>query len=130
MRRLVTYLINNYQDIRTITMFLISAFILIILFPYESKFRYEFQKGKPWMHDEYIAPFDFPIYKTESEVTVQRDSILKEFKPYFRLDGEIITNQLLHYHNAFDERWQEWSADHETVDTIKRNQYFHYHYVY
>lgn len=126
MRRLVTYLINNYQDIRTISLFLISAIILILLFPYESKFRYEFQKGKPWMHDEYIAPFDFPIYKTESEVTTQRDSILKEFKPYFRLDREIMTNQLLLYQNAFDEKWKEWNAGLKTVDTIKRNQYFQF----
>lgn len=126
MRRLVTYLINNYQDIRTVSLFLISAIILILLFPYESKFRYEFQKGKPWMHDEYIAPFDFPIYKTESEVTTQRDSILKEFKPYFRLDREIMTNQLLLYQNAFDEKWKEWNAGLKTVDTIKRNQYFQF----
>jgi len=126
MRRLVTYLINNYQDIRTISLFLISAIVLIILFPYESKFSYEFQKGKPWMHDEYIAPFDFPIYKTESEVTAQRDSILKEFKPYFRLDGEIMTNQLLLYQSAFDEKWTEWNAEQESVDTVKRNQYFQF----
>ena len=78
------------------------------------------------MHDEYIAPFDFPIYKTESEVTTQRDSILKEFKPYFRLDREIMTNQLLLYQNAFDEKWKEWNAGLKTVDTIKRNQYFQF----
>jgi len=78
------------------------------------------------MHDEYIAPFDFPIYKTESEVTAQRDSILKEFKPYFRLDGEIMTDQLLLYQGAFDEKWKEWNAEQETSDTIKRNQYFRF----
>ncbi len=126
MRRLVTYLINNYKDIRTVSLFLVSAIILILLFPYESKFRYEFQKGKPWMHDEYIAPFDFPIYKTESEVTAQRDSILKEFKPYFRFDKEIMTSQLMQYQKAFDEKWKEWNADPKPADSIKRKQYFQF----
>ena len=126
MKRLITYLINNFQDIRTVILFLISAVILILLFPYQSKFRYEFQKGKPWMHDEYIAPFDFPVYKAEAEVTAQRDSILKEFKPYFRLDKEVMTKQMQLYKRAFDEKWKERNAGVETTDTLKRNQYYQF----
>jgi len=62
MRRIITFFINYYKQIATGTIFTIGGVIIIFLFPWQGKFRYEYQKGKPWQHEEYFAPFDFPIF--------------------------------------------------------------------
>jgi len=73
--------------------------------PRQGKFKYEFQKGKPWMHLDLIAPFDFPIYKTEAELFEERNSILKDFKPFFNLDATVASTSLTQFNADFDQEW-------------------------
>jgi putative nucleotidyltransferase with HDIG domain len=90
-----------------------------LLFPREGKFRYEFQKGNPWLHEEFMAPFDFPIYKFEEELASERDSILMEFKPYFMFDRNIVNQQLELYESLFEEQWDTYLR--EKGDGIEGN---------
>ncbi len=79
---------------RIYLIFILSIAALSAMFPREGKFRYEFQKGRPWMHETLVAPFDFPIYKPEEEIQAEKDSLMAEFHPYFRLDTMVLQNQL------------------------------------
>jgi len=85
-------------------LFVLSIFLIVYLFPREGKFRYEFQKGKPWLHEDLIAPFSFPIYKPENELLAERDSILKEFKPYFKYDSTVVIEELENFKKEFNAR--------------------------
>jgi len=76
--------------------FLIAAVVLLIIFPVQRKFKYNFKKGNIWMYEDLQAEFDFPLYKTEDELKKEIDSLTTIFKPYFILD-EDITNQKLQY---------------------------------
>ena len=98
----------------------------------EGKFRYEFLKSKPWQHNEYIAPFDFPIYKTENEINTEKDSLLKNFKPYFRYEQEVVQTQLERFRSSFIKGWTDLIKNSSDVvgqdikvqvDTVKRKQY-------
>lgn len=53
------------------------------------------------MHETLIAPFDFPIYKTQQEIEQERDSILKSFSPYFQLDTTIAYQQSARLDSSF-----------------------------
>ncbi len=75
------------QSTYRILLFLVVVFIISNLMPREGKFSYEFKKGEPWRYEVLIAPFDFRIYKTAKEIEVERDSILKNFRPYFIQDS-------------------------------------------
>jgi cyclic-di-AMP phosphodiesterase PgpH len=105
MKALFSYLRRHNKEIRIIFLFVISTMAIILLFPREARFRFEFQKGNPWLHEEYIAPFNFPIYKSEERIAIERDSILKEFKPYFVFDRNIVSGQLERFGLVFEERW-------------------------
>ncbi len=90
--------------------FIASALIIVAISPREGKFKYEYQKGKPWLSTSLIAPWDFPILKTEAQVSRERDSTLKNLSPYFRLDEDIEAAQALEFdkylvdlRNAFEE---------------------------
>ena len=76
-------------NLPTIFYFAIVALLIAYFFPREGKFRYQFHEGKPWRYGLLTAPNDFPIYKTSEEIEVERDSALRKFKPYYRIDPNI-----------------------------------------
>ncbi|GAB4300775.1 MAG: HDIG domain-containing protein [Marinilabiliales bacterium] len=91
------------------------------MFPREAKFRYEFTRGKPWMHETLIAPFDFPIYKTQEEIDRERDSIIKSAKYYFSLDKSVFEEKSQEFTNYFDKKWDEYiNAYYRINNTVKR----------
>ena len=84
-------------------LFGISIAIVTYFLPREGKFRYEYQKGRPWMHEVLIAPWDFPVYKTEAELSRERDSVLSSFSPFFNFDTSLLTYELQNFNDYFDE---------------------------
>ena len=89
------------ESLKRILLYLAAAVILFFLFPSAGKFKYEYQKGRPWMHETLIAPFDFPIYKTQQEIEQERDSIMQLFSPYFQLDTSIAYQQSARLDSSF-----------------------------
>jgi len=89
MNRIFDYLKENYKYIFRGFLFILTIAIIVYIYPREGKFRYEFQKGRPWMHENLFAPFDFPIYKGDKQLQQERDSILKSFSPYFTYDSAV-----------------------------------------
>lgn len=80
---------TGYKNFFNIILFGASIVIVVLIFPLEGKFRYEFQKGKPWLHETLIAPWDFPVRKPEAELKRERDSITASFAPYYVFDSLI-----------------------------------------
>ena len=108
MKRLFLFFSRNLKKTRIVSLFVLTTVFILLLFPREGRFGLEFQKGAPWMHDELIAPFNFPIYKYDEEIAAERDSILREFKPYFIIDREIGNLQYGRFLDVFDEKWKEY----------------------
>ncbi len=63
-------------------LFLVTTVALYFALPQEARFRYEYQKGRPWMHATLFAPYNFAILKSDSEIIHEKDSLLKEQIPY------------------------------------------------
>jgi cyclic-di-AMP phosphodiesterase PgpH len=74
---------------------LLLASILLVTFiiPKQAKFKYEFEQGKPWMHDDLVAPFSFAIQKTESQVQRERELIAENFKPFYKQNTKIMQDR-------------------------------------
>ena len=81
-------------DIPMAAYFVVAALLIAYFFPREGKFRYQFYEGKPWRYGLLTAPSDFPIYKTDEEVRSERDSVLRMFVLYFRLNTEVVTKEV------------------------------------
>lgn len=84
-------------------LFAVSVAVVVYIFPREGKFKYEYQKGKPWMSNMLIAPWDFPIYKTQTEIDYERDSLLASFKPFFDYDTSRYENEIQLFNNYYNE---------------------------
>ena len=111
MRKIITYLKENRQLIYRVLSFLISAIVIIYLYPREGHFPYEFQKGKAWLHADLYAPFDFPIRKTNAEIKVEKDSILQEYKPYFNYKQKTVDEQITNFTKTFGQQWNKFANE-------------------
>jgi len=105
MKKVFSYLRNHYADISKVSLFVVSVVLLVLIFPKEGRFKYEFRKGKPWMHQDLIAPFDFAVLKSDEEIQLEKERALKDLKPYFRNDLDLVKikrDKLVH---EFEVRW-------------------------
>ena len=107
MKKLLTQLNQSYHLFFLAMVFIAGIGLIFLVFPGESRFKYEFQKGKPWLHETLMAPFDFPIYKTDKQIQNEKDSILKFFNPYFVYDSSVFESELekfrMFYHRKTNE---------------------------
>ncbi len=76
-----------WKAIQLVLLYLVAAILVYFMFPREGKFRYEYTRNKPWMHETLVAPFDIPIYKPEAQIEAERDSLLKHIHYYFVHDS-------------------------------------------
>ncbi len=81
-----------YKPIARIFLFLTSILIVTYLLPKTGKFAYEYLNGTPWKHATLIAPFDFPIYKTQNELSEETNELVKNHLPYFEMDTMVVQN--------------------------------------
>ena len=106
MKQIISFLINNIRRIGVVFLFLIAIAFIVWVLPKETRYKFEYQKGKPWLHETLISPFDFPIHKNEKELQHEKDSILKNSPPYFSQNDDVLLKQIedfrLNYNNVWD----------------------------
>jgi len=81
--------------------FIVVGLLILFFFPHEGKFRYSFVEGRPWQYGLLIAPFDFPISKTDAEIKSEQDSIEAQSLPYFQRNEEIANLQIQRFNENF-----------------------------
>ena len=74
--------------------FLITVAIIVWMMPRSSQNNFKIEKGRPWIYNDLKAPFDFPIYKSDEAVKAERDSLMKQYEPYYILNSEVVGKQL------------------------------------
>lgn len=105
MNAVFSWLQRNYYEILKILLFIVAIATVVWISPKESIFRYEFQLGKPWSHEDLIAPFDFSIIKTESQLAEERQQVLRNFVPYFKYYEDVTLTGEVNLEQVFNERW-------------------------
>jgi putative nucleotidyltransferase with HDIG domain len=92
-----------YKPIARILLFIASIALITYLLPKTGKFAYEYQNGTPWKHQALIAPFDFPIYKTPTELNNEINDASKNHRPYFEMDTLLVNNIQERFLTDFDQ---------------------------
>ena len=63
--------------------------VIVIAMPRDSQNYFHVEQGKPWKYADFTAPFDFPIYKSETRIKQEQDSILSHHEPYYQYDKSV-----------------------------------------
>ena len=87
-----TFLDNLYKNqskVYKYFIYIVTTVLIVFFFPKGGKFKYEFQKGKPWQYDNFYAPFDFSIKKSTQEIEDEKQNIKDHQVLYYNYDSSI-----------------------------------------
>lgn len=81
---------NQWRNIVTrIVLVLLTTLLIVWFLPRNEGKRFVYEVGEPWHYGTIIAKYDFPIYKTDEALAKEKDSLLKQFQPYFLYDSHV-----------------------------------------
>ena len=63
---------------------ILAVVVLVLLMPRSAKFNYDYKKGTPWPYETLIAPFDFPLLKTEAQIAEEMARLGGDVIPCYR----------------------------------------------
>lgn len=120
MKRLWSIITQNYSTIQKGFLFLISLVVLVSFFPKEAKFKYEYTRGRPWLHQDLIAPFDLGILKPADEIEKEQKEIIQNKEMFFEFDLSVNENKRQEFAQNLDKAWVAKHGSINAKDNLKR----------
>ncbi|MCB0756681.1 MAG: phosphohydrolase, partial [Flavobacteriales bacterium] len=112
---------NNHERIQRILLFFLTGVIILLMLPKEGKFKYEYQKGRPWSHEDLVAPFDFAIEKPKEELDAEIQAVKTKAKIYLKLDEAASERAKLEFKNQFVEAFNPDSSRNLSIKKMDKN---------
>jgi putative nucleotidyltransferase with HDIG domain len=108
--------LRNYAFIQRALAYVFTLLVILLFFPKQDLFRFEYQLNQPWKHDKLIAPFDFGIRKEAAELAAERQAIADAQPPVFSLDQAIDQRILV----GMDDAWEAaGDSVHQHCDSMR-----------
>jgi putative nucleotidyltransferase with HDIG domain len=101
MNDLINKWYRNHALLYKVLLFFSTTFLIVYLFPKSGKFRYDFDKGKPWQSESLLAPFDFAIKKSSEEIEQEQIEVSESSAVYFDIDKSVQSNVIDLYSENF-----------------------------
>lgn len=114
---------HSYQIIFRAFAFLLALFLVVWQMPRTVKFKYEYQKMRPWQYESLYAPFNFPIYKTAEQLKIEEEVSLKDFYPIFVFDATTSKHNRTAMIQSFDSQWYGSEVDKRKNRVVLENIY-------
>ncbi len=99
---LKNYISTKHDVFYKIALVLMCVSVIVYVFPKTVKFKYSYQKNKPWLHEDLIAPFDFGINKTDGEIKDEQNDLISNSKPYFKVDNAVFARVAKSFPGEFE----------------------------
>lgn len=103
MKNFTNKLYRNHSLIYKILLLIGSTILIVYLFPKSGRFKYNFEKGKPWQSETLQAPFTFAIKKSDAEISEEKNKIKNNAEYYFDRDLSAKDRALEEFEEAYDQ---------------------------
>lgn len=90
MKDFINTFYKNHSLLYKVILFIATTFLIVYLFPKSGRFKYNFEKGKPWQSETLYAPFNFAIQKTPTELNKEKEEIESNAVKYFSIDTKVL----------------------------------------
>ena len=107
-----------------IALVIISVVLIVWAMPRDSQITLKAEMGKPWRHADFTAPFDFPIYKPDAVIKAERDSIMREYEPYYGFDSEMEGKMVSKFTQDFAEGIPGLTPDFISIIANRLHQFY------
>ena len=111
MKKILNQLLQNHGLIYKLFLYILTVVLIVFLFPKGGKFKYEYFKGKPWQYENYYAPFNFAIQKTQEQIETEIIDIEQNSKLFFSYDESIVETVYENFHLEFENSLYSESID-------------------
>ncbi len=101
MNNLVNKWYKNHALLYKILLFISTTFLIVYLFPKSGRFKYDFDKGKPWQSENLLAPFNFAIKKSADEIQNEQVEASENSPIYFEIFDTVEGNVYDSYEEKF-----------------------------
>ena len=68
---------------------ILTIAIICWMMPRDGSTNLRCEQGKPWRLSDLTAPFDFPVYKSDATMKMERDSIMQAYEPYYNYNKDV-----------------------------------------
>lgn len=83
MNQLLDYLRNKHGLWFKLGVVLCSLFFIVWLLPSINTVNLSYQLSKPWDKEDLIAPFDFAVYKSDAEISAEKNGIKQHTELFY-----------------------------------------------
>jgi len=104
-KKILENLRNYYSEIYKALLFVFTMVVIVLLFPESTKFKYEYNEGRPWLYEDLESPVDFAIKKSDKEIEQEKKAIKQHSKLYFTFNQDITDKYLNTISSSFDTLW-------------------------
>lgn len=73
---------------------IVTTILIVWFLPRNETKQFAYEVGEPWHYGTIIAKYDFPVYKTEEAIEKEKDSLLKQFQPYYNFDPNVEVEEI------------------------------------
>ena len=89
MKDYINTIYKNHSQFYKILLFVVTTFLIVFIFPKSGRFKYNFEKGKPWQTENLYAPFNFAIQKSNAEILNEKAIIASQTSYFFNSQPKV-----------------------------------------
>ncbi len=100
-----------------------TAVFISFLFPNNTRFKYEFDKGQNWHYDDLISPFSFAIQKPP-EIIAEEKSASGDIIPYYFINPDRARQRKNIFQKNFDQQLETVRQEGQFTDVFSRPEIY------
>ncbi len=100
-----------------------TAGFISFLFPNNTRFKYEFDKGQNWHYDDLISPFNFAIQKPP-EILEEEKSASADIIPYYFINPDRARQRKNIFQKSFDEQLESVRREDQFADVFRQPEIY------
>ncbi len=107
MTKILHWFQRNYSEIYKTLLVFVSILLLVQLFPRQPAVDFEYQRARPWLYEDLIAPFNFAVLKSPGEIEREKEEIKEDFRPFFSRRPVVRASMKEEFDQSLEEAWEE-----------------------
>ncbi len=93
-----------------IVLTVVATALIVYFMPRGEEFGFQYEVNKPWKYGQLMSTFKFPIYKNDSVMHREQDSIARRFQPYYNADVAVKDTMMLRLKANGSKEWNGQNA--------------------
>jgi hypothetical protein len=115
----------TWRELATrIALVLATVAIIVWMMPHDTHVSFKIEQDKPWQYADLTAPFDFPVYKSEDVVRAERDSVLRDYEPYYVLKENVDDEQVRKFLQDYNKVASSLNDDYKSIIANRLNDLY------